>query len=344
MAETAHSKIEAQAPQAQLIQMVTGHWISSLVYFAAQMKLADQLAEGPKTADELALSIAADAPSLYRVMRTLCGIGLFTEDSGHRFSLTPLGEALRTGTPGSVRSSVLILAGELITKSVGQLDYSVQTGKTGFEKVFGMPLFEWLGNHPAEASMFSETMIGLHAGEPAAVAAAYDFSQCETLIDVGGATGKMLAAILSLHPEPRGILFDLPHVIRDAPVLIQAQGLADRIKTEGGSFFESVPAGGSAYMLSHIIHDWTEAQCLTILGNCRRQMKPTSRLLIIEMVLPTGNTPHPGKVLDMVMLTVAGGQERTEPEYRVLLEKARFRLTRVLPTESAVSVVEAVPA
>jgi hypothetical protein len=182
MAETAHSIIEAQAPQAQLIQMATGYWISSLVYFAAQMKLADQLAEGPKTADEL------------------------------------------------------------------------------------------------------------------------------------------------------------------APALIQAQGLADRIKIEGGSFFESVPAGGSAYLLSHITHDWNEAQCLTILGNCRRQMKPNSRLLIIEMVLPTGNTPHPGKMLDMIMLTIAGGQERTEPEYRVLLDKARFRLTRVVPTESAVSVVEAVPA
>jgi hypothetical protein len=129
-----------------------------------------------------------------------------------------------------------------------------------------------------------------------------------------------------------------------APALIQAQGLADRIKIEGGSFFESVPAGGSAYLLSHITHDWNEAQCLTILGNCRRQMKPNSRLLIIEMVLPTGNTPHPGKMLDMIMLTIAGGQERTEPEYRVLLDKARFRLTRVVPTESAVSVVEAVPA
>jgi hypothetical protein len=344
MSEVAPAKTEVQPPQAQLIQMATAHWVSSLVNVAAQMSLADRLAEAPKTADELAQSTATDAPSLYRVMRTLAGMGLFTEDSSYRFSLTPLGEVLRTGTPGSVRSSVLTLAGDLFTKPMGQLHYSTQTGKTGFEKVFGMPLFEWLANHPAEASMFSETMVGFHGAEPAAVAAAYDFSQFKTVIDVGGATGNLLAAVLGHHPKPRGILFDLPNVVRDAPALIQARGLADRITIEAGSFFEGVPAADGAYLLSHIIHDWSEAQCLTILGNCRRAMKPNSRLLIIEMVLPTGNTPHPGKMLDMIMLTVPGGQERTEPEYRVLLDKAGFRLTQVVPTESAVSIVEALPA
>ncbi len=191
--------------------------------------------------------------------------------------------------------------------------------------------------------MFSETMVGFHGAEPAAVAAAYDFSQFETVIDVGGATGNLLTTILGHHPKPRGILFDLPHVVRDAPALIQARGLADRITIEAGTFFESVPAADGAYLLSHIIHDWGEAQCLTILGNCRRAMKTNNRLLIIEMVLPTGNTPHPGKMLDMVMLTFAGGQERTEPEYRVLLDKASFRLTQVVPTELAVSIVEALP-
>jgi hypothetical protein len=192
--------------------------------------------------------------------------------------------------------------------------------------------------------MFSETMVGLHGAEPAAVAAAYDFSQFETIIDVGGATGNLLTAILSRHAEPRGILFDLPHVVGDAPQLINARGLADRIKVEAGSFFESIPTGGSAYLLSHIIHDWSEAQCLTILGKCRHAMKPNNRLLIVEMVLPTGDAPHPGKMLDIIMLAIPGGQERTEPEYRELLEKAGFQLTRIVPTESAVSVVEALPA
>ena len=340
MPDIAH---EAPSPQAQLIQMATAHWVSRLVYLAAQMNLPDHLAEGPRTADELALSTATDGPSLYRVMRTLASLGLFTEDPRHRFSLTPLGEGLKTGSPGSVRASVLIMAGDLCTKSMDHLLYSVQTGKTGFEKAFSMPLFEWLASHPTEASMFSETMVGLHGEEPAAVAAAHDFSEFETIIDVGGATGNLLTTILGRHPEPRGLLFDQPHVVRDAPTLIKARGLTDRIRIEAGNFFDSAPAAGDAYLLSHIIHDWNEAQCLTILGNCRRAMKPGSRLLIIEMVLPTGDTPHLGKMLDIIMLTIPGGRERTEPEYRTLLDKAGFRLARVVPTESAVSILEAVP-
>ena len=332
---------EVKSPQAQLIQMATAHWVSRLLQVAAQMDLADHLAEAPKTAEELAQLTATDGRSLYRIMRTLASLGLFTEDTDHRFSLTPLGEALKTGTPGSVRSSVLTLAGDLLTKSLDHLLYSVQTGKTGFENAFGVPLFSWLANHPAEAAMFSETMVGFHGAEPAAVAAAYDFSEFQTIIDVGGATGNLLATILGRHPGPRGILFDMPHVVRDAPALIQGRGLADRMRVESGSFFESVPAGGDTYLLSHIIHDWSEDQCLTILGSCRRAMKPSSRLLIIEMVLPTGDAPNPGKMLDIIMLAVPGGQERTEPEYRSLLDKAGFRLTRVVPTESAVSVMEA---
>jgi len=187
-------------------------------------------------------------------------------------------------------------------------------------------------------------MVGLHGAEPGAVAKAYDFSQFETVVDVGGATGNLLAAILNHHRKPRGILFDLPHVVHDAPALIKARGLTDRVAIQSGNFFESVPAADGGYLLSHIIHDWSEAQCLTILGNCRRVMTPKSRLLIIEMVLPTGNTPHLGKMFDMVMLTVPGGRERTEPEYCELLEKAGFRFTQVVPTASAVGIVEALPA
>jgi hypothetical protein len=342
MLEIARAKTEAPPRQDQLIQMATAHWMSRILYVAAEMNLAEGLAEGPKTAKELAQSTATDAPSLFRLMRALASLGLFTESPSHRFSLTPLGEALRTGT---IRATVLTLAGDLLTKSLEQLPYSVQTGKSGFEKVFGMPFFEYLADHPTYASMFSETMVGFHGSEPAAVAAAYDFSQFETIIDVGGATGNLLATILRRHPKPRGILFDLPHVVRDAPALIEACGLADRITIEAGNFFEGAPVAAGAYLLSHIIHDWSEAQCLTILGNCRRMMKPKSRLLIIETVLAPGDTPHLGKMLDMFMLTLfTGAQERTEPEYRGLLDKAGFRLARVVPTESAVSIVEAFPA
>jgi hypothetical protein len=219
--------------------------------------------------------------------------------------------------------------------------YSLQTGKSGFEKSLGMPVFDWLAKNPEKASLFSETMVGIHGEEPAAVAAAYDFSGLKTIVDVGGATGNLLTTVLAHAPTAQGVLYDLPHVVRDAPALLQARGLADRVRIEAGSFFDGVPTHGDAYLLSHIIHDWSEGQCLTILGHCRRAMNPKSRLLLIEMVLALGNTPHPGKVLDMMMLVGPGGRERTEEEYRELLAKAGFRLTRVVPTESAVSIIEA---
>jgi hypothetical protein len=339
MFEIAHAKTAAPPSHDQLIQMATAHWMSRILYIAAEMNLAESLVEGPRTASELAVLTATDASSLHRLMRALASLGLFTEGPNRRFSLTPMGDAFRTGT---IRATVLTLAGDLMTKSLEQLPYSVQTGKSGFEKAFGMPFFEYLADHPTDASMFSETMVGFHGSEPIAVAAAYDFSQFETIIDVGGATGNLLGTILHRHPKPRGILFDLPHVVRDAPALIEKRGLADRITIEAGNFFESVPAAAGAYLLSHIIHDWSEAQCLTILGNCRRTMKPESRLLIIETVLAPGDTPHLGKMLDIFMLVLfTGAQERTESEYRRLLDKAGFRLARIVPTESAVSIVEA---
>lgn len=222
--------------------------------------------------------------------------------------------------------------------------HCLETGGTGFEKAMGMPIFDYLGRHPAEASLFSETMVGFHGAEPSAVAAAYDFSVFTTVVDVGGATGNMLAAILARHAGPRGVLFDMPHVVGDAPALLNARGVEKRVTIQAGDFFKGVPTGGDAYVLSHVIHDWNEEQCLTILGHCRKAMKPDGRLLIVEMVLPAGDAPHPGKVLDMVMLVVPGGQERTEAEYTPLLCKSGFRLTRVVPPDSAVSVVEAVPA
>jgi O-methyltransferase domain len=277
-------------------------------------------------------------------MRTLASLGVLTEDGQRRFALTPLGEALRSGAPGSARATVLTLASDWVWRGFEYMLYSVQTGRSGIEKSLGEPIFDWLRKDPEAASLFSETMIGFHGEEPAAVAAAYEFSGLETIVDVGGASGHLLTTILERHPGPRGILFDLPHVVRDAPALIQSRGLTAHVTVESGSFFETVPAGGNAYLLSHIIHDWTEEQCLTILGNCRRAMTINSRLLIIEMVLPPGDAPHPGKMLDMMMLVGPGGRERTEPEYRALLEKAGFRLTKVVPTRSATSVVEAVPA
>jgi hypothetical protein len=201
-----------------------------------------------------------------------------------------------------------------------------------------MALFDYLEQHPEVALLFNEMMVGFHSQEPPAVAAAYDFSIFQTIVDVGGNTGAMLAAILATHAAPRGILFD-PH----APALLEARHVSDRVTIEPGDFFQRVPIGADAYILSHIIHDWDDEQCLTILGHIRKAMNPAGRLLIVEMVLPAGDAPHPGKMLDMVMLAQTGGEERSEAEYRLLLANAGFRLTRVIPTDSAASIVEAVP-
>ena len=331
-------------PHMQVIQMGRAFIVSRTIYVAAKLGLADQLASGPKSAAELAGPMQVHAPSLHRLMRTLASLGVLTERTEQRFALTDLGEALKTGAPGSARSTVIYSGSPAAQSGWDYLGYSVETGKPGFEKAQGVSVFEYLAQHPEEASLFSEMMVGLHSQEPPAVAAAYDFSVCKTIIDVGGATGNLLAAILSHHAGPRGILFDRPHVVTDAPTLLAAKGVSDRVTIESGDFFKNVPTGADTYILSHIIHDWDEDQCLTILGNVRKAMNPTGRLLLVEMVLPPGDAPHPGKILDMTMLVSMGGQERTEVEYESLLSKAGFRLMQVMPTSSAASILEAMVA
>jgi hypothetical protein len=330
-------------PHAQLIQMGTAFWGSQMLFVAAQLEVAERLADGTKTASDVAAELGLNAAALYRFLRTLAGMGLLTEVANKTFALTPLGAALRKDAPGSAYATILTLCGPIGQDSWQLLPYSLETGKTGLEKAFGQPLFEYLAQRPREASLFSETMVGFHGAEPPAVAEAYDFGALRSIVDVGGATGNMLAHILQRHRGPRGVLFDLPHVVTDAPAFLAARGVAERVSIESGSFFERVPAGHDAYILSHIIHDWDPQQCRTILGHCRKAIDPKGRLLIVEMVLPEGDTPHPGKMLDMMMLVGPGGQERTPSEYAELLGQAGFKMTKVVPTASAVSIVEAVP-
>lgn len=331
-------------PHAQLIQMCAGAWVAAAVYAAAKLGLADHLANGPRTADELSAQTGTHAPSLYRFLRTLANFGIVTEGEAHRFALTPLGEALQTGAPGAARSTLLAFGGPAFWRTWEEIGYSLETGKPAFDRVWGTPLFDYLGTRPNEAAHFSEAMIGFHGSEPPTVAEAYDFSGIGTVVDVGGASGNMLAALLTRHRQLKGVLFDLPHVVGAASTLLKEHGVEPRVRIETGSFFEGVPAGADAYLLSHIIHDWSEDRCLTILGHCRRAMGTNGRLLIVETVLPEGDTPHQGKLQDLLMLLFPGGQERTAREYEGLLEKAGFRLQRIIPTRSVVSIIEGVPA
>ncbi len=343
MTEMANGNSGAPPPHAQLIQMGMGFIPARVLYVAAKLGLADLLADEPKSAAELAGPTKTHARSLHRLMRTLSSLGVLTEGVGGRFELTEMGESLRTGAPGSARSSILSF-GDWAWNSFKEMSYSVETGQSAFTHVYGLPPFEWLKSEPEKAALFGETMIGFHGAEPPAVAEAYDFSKFGTVVDVGGSTGNMLVHILSRYAGPRGVLFDLPVTLTEAPEFLRKHGMEDRIAIEPGSFFESVPAWADCYILSHIIHDWSVEQNLTILGHCRKVMKPESKLLIVEFVLPSDNSQHPGKMLDMVMLTVAGGEERTEEEYGELLAEAGLRKTRVVPTASAASIVEAVVA
>ena len=330
-------------PHAQLIQMATAYWGSRAVYVAARLGLADHLAGQPRTAADVAAQTGTHPPSLHRLMRTLAGLGILEEGARHEFGLTPLGDALRSGAPGSALSTVLALAGDWWWRAWEHLPYCVETGETGMQRATGTSIFEFLAQHPAEAAYFNDAMVGFHGDEPAAVAEAYDFSGLGTIVDVGGGTGNLVAAILQRYAGVRAVLADRPHVLREAPALLGPCGVADRVALEAIDFFTTVPAGGDAYLLSHVVHDWDEGRCLTILRHCRRAMTPASRLLIVEMVLAAGNAPHPGKMLDLAMLVMPGGQERTEEEYAALVAKAGFALTRVVPTRSAVSVLEAAP-
>jgi O-methyltransferase/methyltransferase family protein len=330
-------------PHAQLIHTATAYWDSQMLHVAAQLEIADCLAAGPRASSDLAAELGLNAAAFHRFLRTLAGMGLLTEVKAKTFALTPLGEALKKDAPGSAHASILTLCGVLGSRSWEQLPYSLKTGKTGLEKAVGQPLFEYLAERPHEASLFSQTMVGFHGAEPPAVAAAYDFSGLRSIVDLGGATGNLLVHVLKRYEKPRGVLFDLPHVVSDAPAFLQSHGMTKRVSIESGSFLESVPAGHDAYMLSHVLHDWGPEQCHTILSHCRRAIDAEGRLLIVEMVLPEGDTPHPGKMLDMMMLVGPGGQERTPSEYAELLSAAGFELTKVVPTASAVSVVEAVP-
>ncbi len=336
---------EQAAATGRLMDMAIAHWQAELLLQAAEMSLADKFTgDEPRRSAELAAEYGMRPREFYRFLRALTGLGVLSFAGRDSFRLTTLGAALRTGAPGAARSAFIALVGDMVKPAWKEFAHGLYTGDTGFEKAHGMGLFEYLEHNPGMAQFFSETMVGFHGREPPAVAEAYDFSGIGSLVDVGGASGNMLGHVLSRHPDVRGVLYDLQHVVVDAPPLLERFGVADRVTIESGNFFERVPAGHDAYILSHIIHDWDDGENATILRNVREAMKPDGKLLLVEMVLPEGDEPHMGKMLDMMMLLVPGGEERTPSEYAALLEPNGFRVERVVKTASPVSVVEAVRA
>ena len=328
------------SPTERLAGMITGFWGSQMVYAAAKLGLADSLAGGPMTAEELARITGTHPRSLYRLLRALASVGVFSEDTERRFSLTPLAEPLRADVPGSRRATVLMMVG-LFYDAWGGLLGSVRTGRPAFETLHGQRFFEFLGENPDEARIFGDAMTAFNNRKTRAVLEAYDFSGVPVLADIGGGSGGNLVSNLRRYPQMRGILFDLPGVVERAE--IRAAGLDDRCRIVGGSFLEAVPGGADAYLLRHILHNWDDERAVTILRNVRCVMGEGAKLLIVERVIPPGNDPMFGKLMDLTMLVVHGGMERTGDEFRRLFEAAGFRLSRIVPTTSDVSVIEGDP-
>jgi len=325
--------------------MVTGYYISRAIYVAATLGIADLLAHGPQPSSTLAKATGTHAESLTRVLRLLASVGVFTEQDDRCFALTPLGECLRTGVPGSMRSAALLFAG-ITQEAWRDLLYSVRTGEPAFHHLFGMDSFSYMAQHPEEAANFDEAMADFTKGIAIAVAATYDFSQFGTIVDVGGGNGMFLEAVLKAHPTLRGVLFDMPHVAERAQQRIEAVGLAERCKAVGGDFFLEVPSGGEAYILKHVIHDWGDARAVTILKNCHRAMGPQGKLLIVEGVYPShidqSDASRGAASNDVNMLVCTGGRQRSEAEFRSLYGAAGFTLTRIVPIQARSSVIEGI--
>jgi predicted O-methyltransferase YrrM len=329
-------------PPAVMLQMLTGYWISKSLSVAAELGVADHLHDGPRDVADLAAECGVATGPLYRLLRALASVGVFTEQDGQRFGSTPLGDLLRSDAPGSMRALARMYGAQQFQAWAG-LEQSVRTGAPSFDQVFGTRYFDFLHSNPEPGAVFNDAMTGWTAHLADSVVAAYDFSGVGTVVDVGGGLGLMLSTILRANAATSGVLFELPHVAAAAATFLKKAGVAERATTVGGDFFESVPDGGNTYVLAQILHDWDDEQSGQILRNCRRAIPADGRLLVVEEVIPARNEPSIGKWLDLHMLVMLGGRERTEAEYAALLADAGFELTRVIPTHAGAGIVEAVP-
>jgi DNA-binding transcriptional ArsR family regulator/SAM-dependent methyltransferase len=347
------SQPQGPPPSARILQLVTAGWLAQAVSAAAALGIADELAAGPRPVDQIAKAVDAHPPTLYRLLRACTDAGLLTERDGQVFALTETGEALRTDGPGSMRHFAIWTGLAAERQTWTELARSVKTGEPAFAAVHGQQVFEYMGAHPDVLSVFDKAMTEASSQIIAPVVAAYDFGPLATIVDVGGGRGALLAAILAANPGARGVLYDQPGVIAAAGGSLAgaSAGVAARTTLASGDFFASVPPGGDAYLLSNILHDWDDEPSARILANCREAMAPGGRVLLVEAVLqeravrdapPDGAPPAlTVSLMDLDMLVLNGGRQRSAAEFAALLAQAGLRLTRVVPGGFC-SVVEAV--
>jgi hypothetical protein len=340
--EIEHGQADTGAAVGQVMGLALAYLVSRSLHVATELGIADHLAAGPLDAHALAARSGGKPEPLRRLLRTLASHGVFAEDAQGRFALNAAASLLRQGV---MRDGVL-LCGEVTGdgswwNAVGALRESVTSGEPAFERQHGMGFFDYMRTRPDCATWFDRGMATFAAAENPAVAAAYDFRDFEHVVDIGGGQGGLLAQVLARHPAIHATLFDLPHVVADPAELRACAPAAGRWQGVAGDFFDAVPPGADAYLLKRIVHDWGDDACVRLLRRCREAMRGDARLLIVDAVVPPGNEPHPAKVMDILMMVFAGGRERTRDEFEALLSQAGLRLTRVLPTASTLSIVEA---
>jgi len=341
--ETYFQWLSQAASDVQLHHLMSGYWISAAVGVAAELNLADLMAEGARDSTDLARMTGTHRAALYRLLRTLASVGLFTEVGPGHFALTAMGDLLRTDHPKSLHALTRYACGETQWRRFGALRHSIETGQSVDLHVFGVRMSAYWADHPEERTIIDAAMRSLAVQMMEAVVRAYDFSPFRTVVDVGGGYGALLAAILGATPGLRGILLDRPAVVEGATRHLAAAGVLDRCQVVGGDMFIEVPSDGDAYVFSRVIHDWDDERATVALRNCRRVIDPNGTLLLVEEVIPPGDAPGTGKLSDLNMLVGPGGQERTEAEYRALYIAAGFELTQVIPTQSRMSLIIGVP-
>jgi O-methyltransferase domain/Dimerisation domain len=330
-------------PQQVLMQISQGMWLAQTVATAARLGIADALAQSqPQESTTLAHAIGADPRALARLLRALASVGVLTEPLPDQYALTPVGELLRGDIPDSMRDWLITETDTPHWQAWGQLHEGVRSGQTVVPQLFGMHIYEYYAAHPQDRACFSRAMSNISALVAQGTVQHYDFSCTRHIVDVGGADGGLLLAILDVNPQVRGTVFDQPHVVEAAREAIHAKNYQARCEVIGGDFFQAVPSGADLYVLKFILVDWKDEEALRILQNCRTAISSDGKLLVIEMTIPDDNRPSPAQLFDLNMLVMTGGQERTVSEYGTLLAKAGFRLTRVIPTGSPFHVLEAV--
>ena len=338
---TSHTSWTNDAIDQALIQMLSGAWVTQLLAAVARRGVSDQLAsQQPQSSEELARAVGADADALHRVMRALSSLGVFADAGSGRYALTPIGERLRAGQPGSMRELFLAETDAVHRRSWDALVDAIRTGQPQPRAVFGTSAFEYYAEHPEDGQQFGLAMESVSALSARGILSSYDFTGSQLIVDLGGGNGSLVRSILRQHPRARGIVFDLPYMQSQAVASIERDGLHDRCRFEGGDFFRTVPSGGDIYILRFIIHDWNDAESVRILKAVRTAVAPGGRVLVVEMLVPEGNEPGFVQLMDINMLVLTGGRERTAAEYARLFSDAGLRVTRTITTKTPFSIVE----